>query len=526
MTYLEKILSRDALSQALQLVRERGQSVVQCHGCFDILHPGHLRHLTWARRQADVLVVTVSADSVVQKGRNRPYVPERLRAESLAALEVVSFVCIDDGDWAGPALTFVRPDVYVKGKEFEQVFDGRFGRERRLVEEYGGRVLFSSGDVVYSSTHIIDSHKHELEPVAEQVAAFCGRHAITEQSVRELLDALAKKTVAVVGETIVDTYVYAEALGMSAEAPVLVVRPRDSETFIGGAAIVAQHLSGLGAKPHLLSLVGRDEAADRVRNDLVERGIVAELLEDPGRPTIVKTRYISEGKKLLNVNVFSDHDLDQATEQALLSRLQALGDRIDAVVVTDFGYGVVTDRVIDWARELKRRRGVAVVGDVQCSTQLGNVRRMRGLSVIAPSEREARLSLCDRASGIADLGAELLLQAETDCVLVTLGARGMMLLELGEGVERETLKDKNLAEVKSALSIEYLPSMVATPVDPMGAGDAMLATLAASLAADASPALAAFVAMGAAAVAASQLGNVAVTRAELLAVLFPASRAV
>nr|HMR11594.1 PfkB family carbohydrate kinase [Polyangiaceae bacterium] len=210
--------------------------------------------------------------------------------------------------------------------------------------------------------------------------------------------------------------------------------------------------------------------------------------------------------------------------QALLSRLQALGDRMDAVVVTDFGYGVVTDRVIEWARELKRRRGVAVVGDVQCSTQLGNVRRMRGLSVIAPSEREARLSLCDRASGIADLGAELLLQAETDCVLVTLGARGMMLLELGEGVERETLKDKHLAEVKSALSIEYLPSMVATPVDPMGAGDAMLATLAASLAADASPALAAFVAMGAAAVAASHLGNVAVTRAELLAVLFPASR--
>jgi rfaE bifunctional protein kinase chain/domain len=393
-----------------------------------------------------------------------------------------------------------------------------------LVEEHGGRVLFSSGDVVYSSTHIIDSHKHELEPVAEQVTAFCGRHAIDEARVLALLDALTEKTVAVVGETIVDTYVYAEPLGMSAEAPVLVVRPRDSETFIGGAAIVAQHLGGLGATPRLVSVVGRDAAADRVRSDLAMRGIAAEFLEDGGRPTIVKTRYIAEGKKLLNVNVYSDHDLDHATEAALLERLEALADEIDAVVVTDFGYGIVTDRVVDWARALKQRRGVAVVGDVQCSTQLGNVRRMSGVTVIAPSEREARLSLCDRTSGIADLGAQLLLEGETDCVLVTLGARGMMLFELGEGVERAALANKNLAEVKAALSIEYLPSLAATPVDPMGAGDAMLATLAASLAAGASAPLAAFVAMGAAAVAASHLGNVAVTRAALKSALFPAAR--
>ena len=339
MSYLGKILSQPQLQDVLSSARERGQTIVQCHGCFDILHPGHLRHLTWARKQGDLLVVTVSGDSVVKKGRNRPYVPEQLRAESLAALEVVDFVCIDDGEWAGPALEFVKPDVYVKGKEFEQVHDGRFGRERRLVEAAGGRVLFSSGDVVYSSTHIIDSHKHELEPTREQVSGFCGRHGITQTGLRELLDGIVDKRVAVIGETIVDTYVYAEPLGMSAEAPVLVVRPRESETFIGGAAIVAQHLNGLGARPHLFTVVGKDEAAERVRLELRRCLVEAELLEDESRSTIVKTRYLSEGKKLLNVNVFNDHDLDHDTEEKFLRLIDGLCVMVDALVVTDFGYG-------------------------------------------------------------------------------------------------------------------------------------------------------------------------------------------
>src|SRR5688500_17127703 len=102
MNYLQKIKSREELRAIVEQTKQTGKKVVQCLGCFDILLPGHLRHLTWARSQGDLLIVSVSADQVVNKGSNRPLVPEQLRAENLAALEVVHFVTIDDGDWAGP----------------------------------------------------------------------------------------------------------------------------------------------------------------------------------------------------------------------------------------------------------------------------------------------------------------------------------------------------------------------------------------------------------------------------------------
>ncbi len=516
--YLAKIKTKDELSAIVRQDRASGRVVVQCHGCFDILHPGHLRHLSWAKKQGDVLVVSVSADAVVQKGRNRPFVPESLRAEGLAALEVVDYVTVDDGEWAGPILELLRPDVYVKGKEFEDVHDGRFGRERRLVESFGGRVVFSSGDVVYSSTHIIDQHQDQLEPVEEQVQAYCRRHGMSAARLKSLMDAVEGKRVVVVGETIVDTYVYTEPLGMSAEAPVLVVRPREQETFIGGAAIVAQHLGALGAESQLVSFVGNDAAAERVRKHLAARGVMAELFSEPGRATIVKTRYIADGKKVLNVNTFTDQDLSKEAEAELLARLEAVGAEADAVVVTDFGYGVVTQAVIDWAARIHEHRGVPVVGDVQCSTQIGDVRRMKGVTVIAPSEREARLSAWDRTSGVADLGAKLLMDTGNRAVIVTLGARGMMLFD-SRGVDAASLSGKHLHEVKQELTIEYLPSLCTLPVDPMGAGDALLASVAACLAAGASITEAGFVAMGAAAVAVGNMGNVPVTRDQVVDVL-------
>ena len=101
MSYLDKIRTREELVEIVRAAQAEGKVVVHCHGCFDILHPGHLRHLTWASAHGDVLVVTVSSDSVVAKGDNRPYIPERLRAETLASIEVVNYVAVDDGTWVG-----------------------------------------------------------------------------------------------------------------------------------------------------------------------------------------------------------------------------------------------------------------------------------------------------------------------------------------------------------------------------------------------------------------------------------------
>jgi len=370
--------------------------IVQCHGCFDILHPGHLRHLAWAKQQGDLLVVSVSGDGVVGKGLQRPYVPQDLRAENIAALEVVDYVTIDHNNWAGPALEALRPDIYVKGKEFQDVYDGRFGRERQLVESYGGRIHFSSGEVIYSSTKIIQDYKDKLEPVPEQVRAFCRRHNITEQRLQQLIEQFSKKKILVVGDTIIDKYIHCDRLGMSADAPVLVVRPQEFHTFLGGAAIVAQHIQSFGAQVQFLSVVGNDPDAEYARAELAKRHVPAQLIADSSRPSTVKTRYLSDGKKLLNVNTFHDHNLDSATTAQVLAEIDKIASSVDCIAICDFSYGVVTVPIIEALCKIGVERRAPIIGDVQSSSQMGNVARLKGVTLTTPSEREARLALCDR----------------------------------------------------------------------------------------------------------------------------------
>src|SRR4051794_14575882 len=158
-----KICALDRLLALRAEARERGQTVVHCHGCFDIVHPGHIHHLQFAKSQGDLLVVTVSADPQVNKGINRPLIPDDLRAASLAALECVDRVYVNPHPTAVEIIDELKPDVYVKGREYERNEDPRFLAERDTVTRNGGRVVFSSGDVSYSSTALIGAMDRAAE---------------------------------------------------------------------------------------------------------------------------------------------------------------------------------------------------------------------------------------------------------------------------------------------------------------------------------------------------------------------------
>src|SRR5512146_804676 len=132
-SYTRKIVNRHELIEAARAAQAAGHTVVHCHGCFDIVHPGHVRYLEFARRQGDLLVVSLTGDSQVNKGDQRPYIPEELRAESLAALEVVDLVYINPDPTACGLLHDLRPDIYVKGREYEHSADRGFLAERHAV---------------------------------------------------------------------------------------------------------------------------------------------------------------------------------------------------------------------------------------------------------------------------------------------------------------------------------------------------------------------------------------------------------
>src|SRR5215204_2396295 len=150
-----KVCTIDQLLSLRRAAQAEGKTVVHCHGCFDIVHPGHIHHLQYARSLGDMLIVSVSADTHVNKGVNRPLIPDDLRAASLAALECVDAVYLNPDPTAAELLEQLKPDIYVKGREYERSCDPRFLRERDSVTNNGGRVVFSSGAIVYSSTALI-----------------------------------------------------------------------------------------------------------------------------------------------------------------------------------------------------------------------------------------------------------------------------------------------------------------------------------------------------------------------------------
>src|SRR6201981_2614133 len=149
--YRHKVMTVDELRARIG-PRPRKKTVVMCHGVFDLVHPGHIRHLLYAKSKADILVASLTADAHISKAQYRPFVPQDLRALNLAALEMVDYVLIDEEATPIANLARVQPDFFAKGYEYQNGgLHPRTQEEIAIIERYGGEVLFTPGDIVYSS---------------------------------------------------------------------------------------------------------------------------------------------------------------------------------------------------------------------------------------------------------------------------------------------------------------------------------------------------------------------------------------
>jgi cytidyltransferase-like protein len=231
---------------------KRASRIVFVSGNFNVLHPGHLRLLNFAAECGDFLVVGVYED-----GMANALVPEQLRLESVQSIGIVDHAFI----LRMPPEQFIaalQPAIVVKGKEHEH----QVNPEHKAVEEYGGRLLFSSGDVKFSSLDLLQKQKELLETNFSTIRKpldYLRRHSFTTRDLIGFVNRFSEARVVVVGDLIVDEYINCEPLGMSQEDPTIVVTPIRSDHFVGGAGIVAAHARGLGASVKYLCVTGDDE---------------------------------------------------------------------------------------------------------------------------------------------------------------------------------------------------------------------------------------------------------------------------
>lgn len=436
--------------------RPRQKKVIMCHGTFDVVHPGHVRHLLYAKTKGDILVASLTADEHIKKANFRPYVPEDLRAINLAALEVVDYVIIDRESTPLRNLGIIQPDFFAKGYEYTSgEVNPKTQEEMSVLEAYGGEVIFTPGDIVYSSSALI-----ELAPpriATEKLMTLMEAEGVSFDDLSRALEKFKGIKVHVVGDTIVDSYTYCNMIGGMTKTPTMSVLFQKKVDYVGGAAVVAKHLKAAGADVTFSTILGNDALRGFVLDDLKNAGVIVKHIVDDTRPTTNKNAIVAEGYRLLKVDTLDNRAISAKHVEQLRRHIGESG--ANAVVFSDFRHGIFNRHTIP---ELISAipAGAFRVADSQVASRWGNILEFQGFDLITPNEREARFALGDQDSVIRPLALELHRRSACKTLILKLGERGSITYR------------SNSEDYRAFFAID---SFVEQVVDAVGAGDAMLA---------------------------------------------------
>lgn len=474
-------------------IRKRfgNEPIVFVSGNFNILHPGHLRLLRFAEEAGGKLVVGVNSDDTPGTS-----IAQEVRLQGVQALGAVAEAVA----LAEPAEEFIarlKPDIVVKGREYAD----RFNPEQAAVDSYGGRVIFSSGEVRFASRSLLEREYSETQfSVIRKPADYPARNGFRIADLAGIPPRFADLKVVVVGDLIVDEYISCDPLGMSQEDPTIVVTPIESKLFIGGAGIVAAHARGLGAQARYIAIAGEDDSAEFARDALQAQGVDVDLFADPTRPTTRKQRYRAMGKTLLRVNHLRQHAIEPDQQRRIYDAAAAALEDADVLLFADYNYGALPQPLVEAIAKRARELKVMMAADSQASSQISDISRFKGMSLITPTEREARLALRDHEAGLAVVADRLQRAADATHVVITLGAEGLLIHAPKEGGYRA----------------ERLPAFNTAPKDVAGAGDSFFTCTALALKVGVDIWAASYLGALAAACQVSRVGNMPLKASELL----------
>jgi rfaE bifunctional protein nucleotidyltransferase chain/domain len=435
----------------------RGLRVVQCHGVFDLMHIGHIRHFQEAKKAGDILIVTVTPDRYVNKGPHRPVFTESLRAEAIASLDCVDYVAVNKWPTAVEAIALLKPDAYAKGSDYRDATTDHTGgihQERSAVERAGGSLIFTD-EITFSSSSLLNQHMPVFaEEVNEYLAGF--RQKYPAEIVTGLLKDAGRLKALVLGEAIIDEYQYCETLGKSGKEPILAAQFIRSETYIGGSLAVANHVASCAGSVKLVTMLGSVESYEPLIRRNLARNVDAEFLAMDGAPTLVKRRFIETYpfQKLFEVYVM-DEEAAQKECGALCRALESLIPQFDVVIVADYGHGMIGPEAIDLI--CGKAKCLAVNAQLNAGNHgFNTVSKYARADFISLSEKEIRLETRNPSGDLRAIVERVAGALDCSRVLVTRGAQGNLCYSRSEG-------------------FFHVPGFAIRTVDRVGAGDAVFA---------------------------------------------------
>ncbi len=452
-------LSFDELIHAVERDRAEGKKVVLCHGVFDLLHLGHIRHLNKARELGDVLVVTVTPDVYVNKGPGRPAFSEELRAEAIAALESVDYVAVNKWATAVHTIESLKPDIYVKGSDYREASEDKTEGiifEKEAIESVGGELVFTD-EITFSSSSLINKHMPLFsQKMNSYLKEFTSSHSYRE--IEENIEELKGLKVLVVGESIIDDYHYCRTMGKSGKDPILAACYQKSETFVGGVLAVANHVASFCDDVSVLSFLGNKESYEPfIRKQMNEKIDLRFMTMHNRASTIVKRRFLEHYpfQKLFEVYIMDDDEACEEDSSLLEKNLKELLPQYDVVIVTDYGHGMFTPKTINLL--CSEAKFLAVNTQVNAGNQGFNTcSKYPRADFICISENELRIDVRSKQRPLEEIVNQEAVKSGFSKFLITRGNQGVVCFDKKEGYLE-------------------IPAFSGKIIDRVGAGDSVLA---------------------------------------------------
>lgn len=453
-----KLLNFNKLSDFRKLNKKK--TIILAHGTFDFIHHGHVKHLKKSKAKADILVVSITADKFVNKGPNRPIYNENKRAEILSHFDFVDYVVIVNSSTGVKIIEKLRPNFYSKGieyKNFNKDISGAIDWEAQAVKKIKSEIFFTNEETMSSSNLINVLSKNENKELKKSISQFKKNNS--QETLIKHFKKIEEKKILVIGDIILDEYVYTQALSKSPKEEIISVKENSRVIYSGGVLATANHLASFSNNITLLSVIDKNNKRDTNFILKNKKNITNLKLYESDIKNVKKKRYLDENKKkLFQSNIVSFNEIPSKVEVKIINFLRKNLKKYDLVLVNDFGHGLMTKKIIDTIEKLSNYLCVNVQTN-SANYGYNFFYKYKKVNYLTLDEPEARLAVGDRFCKIEELAKKILKKINATFVSVTYGQNGTYVV----------------SNQKKNIEIIYMPAFTNQAIDTMGAGDAYFA---------------------------------------------------
>ena len=468
---MNKIINISNLDKKIFQLRNKNLTIVHCHGVFDLIHIGHIKYLEEAKKLGDCLIVSLTESKFIQKGPNRPLFNNQDRLHAISSLSCIDYVCLNKSETAEEIIKIIKPNYYVKGPDYKILkndLTSNIYKEIKEVEKFGGKFV-TTKTPIHSSSSIINSNFSHLSKSQKKIINKIKNQYPSFNLIKNKIDELKKKKILIIGETIIDEYVFCEALGKASKDLNINLKKIYGEKYAGGILAIARNLQDYCGKIDIISFIGENKDQLNFISSKISKNVKFNYLIKNNSSTIIKTRFLDivDKIKLLGVYQINDEELTLREQKKFINKINKFND-YDMVIVTDYNHGIITKKVASKISAKFKNKFC-----LNCQLNSSNIRyqalsKYKNIKFVVINETELRYEFRDRTSDISILAKKLINKLKILSVLVTSGRRGMTYFS---------------SHLSKSISIDAFSDYA---VDKVGAGDTVLGFFSAMMASNAS----------------------------------------